>query len=132
MKHLTKPIQAIHFMVLAFLMTIGTQVIANIGVGDVLYCTSDGGAFAGNETDWTVSRWSEQKFKFKVESSDSLVFGDDGYFANQNMKIVFLRGNIMEANRGNVSLTIRSDLRFVYSEGNLFSAGILTGTCDKF
>jgi hypothetical protein len=40
------------------------------------------------------------------------------------MKIVFLRGNIMEANRGNVSLTIRSDLRFVYSEGNLFSAGI--------
>ena len=130
--HLTKPIRATHFMVLAFLMTIGTQVIANIGVGDVLYCTSDGGAFAGNETDWKVSRWSEQKFKFKVESSDSLIFGDGGYFANQNMKIVFLRGNIMEANRGNVSLTIRSDLRFVYSEGNLFSAGILTGTCDKF
>ena len=32
MKHLTKPIRAIHFMVLAFLMTIGTQVSADVRV----------------------------------------------------------------------------------------------------
>ena len=37
-KHLTKPIRAIHFMVLAFLMTIGTQVSADILQ---LLCTED-------------------------------------------------------------------------------------------
>ena len=33
-KHLTKPIRAIHFMVLAFLMTIGTQVSAQCQLRD--------------------------------------------------------------------------------------------------
>ena len=34
MKHLTKPIRAIHFMVLAFLMTIGSHVSAEFQKGD--------------------------------------------------------------------------------------------------
>ena len=55
--HLTKPIRAIRVLVLAFLMMIGRQASAlNMNTGDVMYCTSDDGAFVQGSDNFELSR----------------------------------------------------------------------------
>ena len=56
--HLTKPIRAIHFMVLAFLMTIGTQATPDIDDGaslkgqHIYVCDGENFTIVDTETGW--------------------------------------------------------------------------------
>ena len=57
-KHLTKPIRAIHFMVLAFLMTIGSQVsaaeISKMGMSFVCEIKTRQSHAMGGVYDWII------------------------------------------------------------------------------
>ena len=137
-KHLTKPIRAIHFMVLAFLMTIGAQVSAlNMNTGDVMYCTSDDGAFVQGSDNFELSRWPSQKFKFQITKGKGekkiITFGSGGFFDGTTMDIVFFLegGSILEASSRTAKLYL-IDGRLNYAVASAPLTGFFIATCDKF
>jgi hypothetical protein len=130
--HLTKPIRAIHFMVLAFLMTLGAQVgAANYKVGDVLYCQSEVGAMATARDDWEHRRWKPLQFKFQIAST-RIEFGSTGYFKNDQMALTTLSDSYIHATDSMSLFKLMGDGRFVYASGMQFAVNMMTGTCDKF
>ena len=83
-KHLTKPIRAIHFLALAFLMAIGSQAMAEcFKERDVFLCEIINGSPAlGGVFGWiTVPYGSGDKVTFKI-TDNKLKFGDTaGWFS---------------------------------------------------
>ena len=136
--HLTKPIRAIHFMVLAFLMMIGSQATSQaMKTGDVIYCTSDVGAFAQASDNFKLSSWLNHSFKFQITKDSGgkqiIKFGSGGYFNGSTMKVdYFLEGSpLLEASSVSSKFYLL-DGRFNFGTVTGSQAGFFSGTCDKF
>ena len=124
LKHLT--------IILALHLAAGSQADA-YEVGDVLYCSSENGAFASGK-DTKVSLWSE-KFKFQIKRDNSgnriTKFGEGGYFSQSSRDIIILAGDLLEARDSYSILTLRNG-RFSFGYAAYTRSGFLNGTCDKF
>ena len=134
---LTKLIRAIHFMALAFLMTIGSQVKAeSFKEGDVFLCEIENGSQAmGGVFDWiTLPYDSGDKFKFTI-TDNKLKFGDAaGWFSEAILRLdgsLKFRASINAYDPQRI-FVLTNKGRFTSSLANQFQAGFITGTCDKF
>ena len=133
MKHLSKSIRAIHFMVLAFLMTLSSQANADAyKVGDTFYCSSEDGAFAQASGDWKVTRWNKLNFKFQFQDNETIVFGTEGYFGNYHFKGYSYQDSKKLVFRRNDSVFTLTDGHFTFGQASSQTSGFLTGNCDKF
>ena len=136
-KHLTKPIRAINFLVLAFLMMISSQVSAeDFKDGDVFVCEIKNGSHAmGGVFDWIIVPYdSDDKFKFTI-TDNKLKFGETtGWFSNA---ILRLGGSLKFAESINaynfqIIFVLTNKGVFTASLANEFQAGFITGVCEKF
>ena len=134
--HITKPIRAIHFLVLAFLMTIGSQVGAEgFKEGDVFFCEIENGSQAMGVFDWvTVPYGAGDKFKFTITDNKLKFLGTSGWFFEA---ILHFDGSIkynetIDAYDPQRIFILTNKGRFTSSLANEFQAGFITGTCDKF
>ena len=103
-------------------------------IGDVLYCSSETGAFVRNdETKPTL--WNTQRFKFSIARDKSgntiMRFGEDKHFGGDIKRINFLTSDLLEAN-DLMSHFALDDGTFHYAYAFYSGAGFMKGTCDKF
>ena len=104
---------------------------------DVYYCESESGAFVQEEKDWKFTKWTPQRFKFKIERIGDyryLKFGKGGYLDKTTLDISdinFEGDSYLSAGNFGRNFLLNGG-RFKYVELNAWLASMMTGTCDKF
>ena len=138
MKHLTKLIWAIHFLVLAFLMTFGFQVSAkDILVGGAFECESTQ-AMRIDPFDEKYQRASKQTFTLIVEAQKvRFLAKDGGYVNNVTLGKKYHQPHLLSAYDHSSSFSLERTqngkrFRFHYVDAMFSRSYVMFGYCRKY
>jgi hypothetical protein len=138
MKHLTKPTRAIHFVVLAFLMTFGSQVSAkDILVGGAFDCESTQ-AMKIKPFDEKYQKASKQTFTLIVEAQKVRFLAKDGGYVNDvTLGKKYHQPHLLSAYSDFASFTLERKengkrFRFHYVDAMFSRSYAMFGYCRKY
>lgn len=137
-KHLTKPTWAIHFLVLVFLMTFGSQVSAkDILVGGAFECESTQ-AMRIEPFDEKYQRESKQTFTLIVEAQKvRFLAKDGGYLNGETLGKKYHQPHLLSAYNDSTSFTLERKengqrFRFHYVDAMFSRSYVMFGYCRKY
>ena len=101
------------------------------GVGDVYYCTGKNLVMI---TDFEVTQYKNQNFKFKRLKNNINFGSDDNYFEGTilDTKIYDIDSELFSFGHGGMSILRYDNGNFYYSQTTYNNIGIVTGTCSIF